>query len=255
MRNQVFTVMAAGLLLLSASVAASAADPNLVSWWKFNETSGTVASDSAGSNNGQLVNGPVWTTGHNGGALSFDGYNDYVQVANNASLNITNAITVSAWINRDVMGVRGDVVSKITPSYPYGAFQLYVGAANEVGFALDIDGFWNGAVGGAIDAGNWHQLTGTYDGTQIALYIDGKLVVSEIDPGTIGVDNQNLYIGRATPGFETGYFFDGSIDDVRIYNRALSSGEVQQLYNIPEPATIALFCLGIAALRNRRKNS
>jgi hypothetical protein len=58
---------AAGLLLLSVGGIAWAADPNLVSWWKFNETSGQVAYDSAGSNNGQLVNGPVWSTGHNDG--------------------------------------------------------------------------------------------------------------------------------------------------------------------------------------------
>jgi len=243
---------AAGLLLLSVGGVAWAADPNLVSWWKFNETSGQVAYDSAGSNNGQLVNGPVWSTGHNDGALRFDGYNDYVQVSDNASLDITNAITVSAWIKRDVTGIRHDVVSKITPSYPYGTFQLAVGATNKAQFALDIDGVWNGCEGGAIDAGNWHFLAGTYDGTQIALYIDGKLVDSVVDAGTLGINNKDLYIGRAVPGFEAGYFFDGNIDDVQIYNRALSGGEIQQLY-IPEPATLAFLGFGIAALKRKRK--
>ena len=246
--------MAAGLLLLSVSIAKADINQGLVAWYQLNGN----ASDASGYGNNGTVYGATSAAnrfGNPGNAMGFDGYNDYVQVANNASLNITNAITVSAWINRDVTGVRHDVVCKTTTSGSYDGYHLIVGAQNEVQFALDIDGVWNGCEGGAIDAGNWHQLTGTFDGTQIALYIDGILWATERDPGTIGVNNQNLYIGRAVPGFETGYFFDGSIDDVRIYNRALSSGEVQQLYNIPEPATIALFCLGIAALRNRRKNS
>lgn len=253
MRNQVFTIMAAGLLLLSASVAASAADPNLVSWWKFNETSGTVASDSAGSNNGQLVNGPAWTTGHNDGALHFDGVNDYVQVANNASLNITNAITVSAWVKRDVAGVWGYVLDKTTYTYPYNGYGLYVGLYDEVQFAATIGGSWegSGAPAGSVGAGSWYLLTGTFDGSAMKLYINGTLEHTTLVSGSLAVNNSDLKIG-AIPGFETGYFFDGLIDDVRIYNRALSDGEIQQLY-IPEPATLLLMGIGGILLRRFKK--
>jgi hypothetical protein len=218
----------------------------LVAHWTFDD--GT-AHDSAGTNNGTIY-GAVPAASKIGGSLNFDGINDYVQVNDNTSLDITNAITISAWVKRDLTGVRHNVVCKTTNTMPYDGYHLIIGAADEVAFTLAINGHWNGVEGGAIDAGNWHHLAGTYDGTQLTLYIDGSPVVSEIDPGTIGVNNQNLYIGRAVPNY--GYFFDGNIDDVRIYNRALNGNEVQQLYNIPEPATLLLLGLGGVMLRKHR---
>jgi ligand-binding sensor domain-containing protein len=98
MRNLIMCVV-----FLTAAVLASSAlavDPNLVAWYKFDEGSGTTALDSANGHNG-TVNGATWTAGKVGGALSFDGVNDYVDVPDNPALRFTqnSSFTLCAWVN------------------------------------------------------------------------------------------------------------------------------------------------------------
>jgi len=83
----------------SFTTAADTIDPSLVGLWHFDEGSGTTATDSSESGNtGTLINGPVWTTGKVGGALSFDGTDDYVSVPDSDSLDITNQLTIDLWV-------------------------------------------------------------------------------------------------------------------------------------------------------------
>ena len=84
-----------GLLVLCGSVWAQ--DSGLIAYWEFDEGGGTIAYDSAGDNNGTIY-GAVWTTGQIDGALSFDGVDDYVDVSDSASLDITAEITIGAWV-------------------------------------------------------------------------------------------------------------------------------------------------------------
>jgi hypothetical protein len=203
-------------------------EPNFISWWKFDEGSGTIAYDSAGGNDGTLVNSPVWATGQINGALSFDGINDYIEVNDNVTLDITDKITVCAWVKREVTGVRHDIVAKHTNTNPYNGFHLIIGPA-DVQFAATIGGSWQGCSGGNIDAMSWHYLAGTFNGMEARLYIDGNLIANKIVSGKISVNSNKLYVGRAEPTYG-GYFFDGKIDDVRIYDKALTAEEIWQLY-------------------------
>jgi len=205
-------------------------DPNggIVSYWKFDEGSGLIAYDSAGSNDG-VVFGSQWVSAQLGGALDFDGVNDYVEVSDSASLDITGQIAVVAWIKRDVTGVRHDIVAKHTGTTPYYGFHLTIGPANNVGLGLTISNSWEQSTAGYIGSGAWHHIAGTYDGTEMRTYIDGELVGSNTVVGSIATNGRNLYIGRTDPT-HGGNFVDGMIDDVRIYNRALSASEVLQLY-------------------------
>jgi len=211
-------------------VDANLEDPadGLVSHWTFDEGAGLIAYDWAGDNDG-VVFGAQWADGRIEGALDFDGANDFVQVADSASLDITERITLAAWIRRDTAGVRHNIVVKQTTTPPYDAMHLVVGRADNVGFGLTIDGSWEQCAGGQTDAGDWYHVVGTYDGSEMRIFLDGEAAGTNSISGNIALNDSSLYIGCADPGFAE-YFFDGLIDDVRIYGRALTAFEVSRLH-------------------------
>ena len=100
------------LILAFVVTNIAAADPNRIGRWWFDEGAGIIAYDSARSNHGTLINGPTWTTGQIGGALQFDGVDDYVEIPNSSSLQVTNAITVAVWAKTSSFDVWRTIVSK-----------------------------------------------------------------------------------------------------------------------------------------------
>ena len=211
--------------------SSSGCDPNLVGWWKLDETSGLTAADSSGNgNDGNLVNmvGDEWTTGHINGALEFAGSNDDgVDCGNDSIFDITNEITLSAWVKTNDCGNSDHNPYIVKGDYSYG---LKHTDTNELEFYIKGDGdTWylpHYAVDGSFN-GTWHHLAGTYDGSQVKLYVDGVLEDTEDFVGSIETDTTHLYIGEEIE--RTYRYYDGVIDDVRIYNRALSAHEVAQL--------------------------
>jgi hypothetical protein len=207
-----FLALVLGLVLTRV---ASAADPNLVGWWKLDEGQGQTAYDSAGSNDGTIY-GATWTTGKLGGALEFDGDGDYVNT--NDAFNY-NALTVSAW------------VYIATNPNAYRAVVSNDDGSNGFYLGIQPGGYWisylraSGARGGlttSIDVGKWTHLVLTWDGTTHTFYRNGVFVDDEVDsPGTMTAD---VYIGDS-PGYANN--IDGAIDDVRIFDRALSEEEIQ----------------------------
>ncbi|MBL7813671.1 MAG: fibronectin type III domain-containing protein [Saprospiraceae bacterium] len=194
----------------------------LVMHLKFNETSGVVASDASGNNNiGSLTNSASFVAGKNGNAISLNGSNQYVVVNNSASLNPTTAITLSAWINAtDLSGNR--VIFQKRHYDP--AFELAVYGGQLV-FNLSGPG---GITTNAPSVGAWNLVTATYDGVNKKLYINGTLVATVAGTGAIGTNPESVFIGTRG-SWEN--FFNGRIDDARIYNRALSATDVSALYN------------------------
>jgi len=90
-------------LINNITIISAACPSGMVSYWNFDETSGTVASDSVGTNNGTLVNGPVWTTGKVGGALQFNGVDDHVSIPDSQVLrDLTSTFSVSFWVNKQL---------------------------------------------------------------------------------------------------------------------------------------------------------
>ncbi len=208
----------------------------MISYWTFDESEGAIAYDSVDANNGALVNAPTWVPSKFNYALDFNTAN-YVQVANSASLEPEN-ITVEAWVKR--YGYPGNtryIVSKYLSikqgccsSYALytsdGGIRFYV-TRNDVGFP-----YVDTPVGGkGIWDGEWHHVAGTFDGTKLELYIDGSSAGSE--PFTAGIlysdiGINDLFFGSYTSS--SSYSFIGGIDEVAIYNRGLSAGEIQQHY-------------------------
>ena len=200
--------------------------PGAISHWKFDEGSGSTAYDSAGSNDGTLVNSPVWTSGKINDALSFDGVDDFVATANNIFTNaqLASGATLSAWFKTD------------STAYSY--------IADDEGYlALGINHFAHpNKLLGTADGGKhiyysssdvndnlWHHAAIAWNGTNTAiLYLDGVGVSSGASgPPTPDSKDKPFTIGVHS---SISAYFDGTIDDVRIYNRALSAEEIQQLY-------------------------
>lgn len=206
-------------------------DRSLVGYWNFNENSGNTANDkSTYSNNGTLINGPQWTTGKFGNALNFDGETDYVEVADSNSLDISDAITIDVRVkpleasNSNNMSI---FVSK------KGAYPVF-GIRNDQYTYFYLTGVYDWYYKSTKNYfdGDWHHIVATYDANggsnNMRIYIDGELDNSITKTGTISTSDYNLRIGH----FEgSGYYLKGTIDDVRIYNRALSPEEIIASYN------------------------
>ena len=193
-----------------------------VAWWKFDEGTGTIAHDSAGSNNGTIY-GATWTTGKIAGALSFNGTSNYVDCGSGPS-NYDN-ITVSAWMKTSTKGV---LVSNRYNSGSYGTWYSLYSSSIEIGD--NSQGGYRGITFNTPTLNNvWHHIVYTKNGTSHAIYVDGSLdqtFTSNADISWV----QPLFIGKRWNKSYDVFWFNGIIDDVRIYNRALSTEEVALLY-------------------------
>ncbi len=216
-----------GLVLgLVITSEAKAADPDLIGYWKFDETSGTTAQDATGNGNDGTLNGdPQWVAGKLGGALEFDGEGDYVDIGNDPIFNITDQITVACWIK----------VSQFTDSWQAiftmgddsWRLQRQTTTDNLCWACTGVTGtpgdWWlHGDVN--VNDGEWHHIAGVYDGSKYYLYVDGDLDASKDTSGTMSISSYPVFIGANAQ--QSGREFDGLIDDVRIYKRALMDTEI-----------------------------
>ena len=200
------------------------ADPDLVGWWKLDEGAGTTVVDWSGhGNHGTFVGEPSWADGIDGGAVVFDGKNDYINCGNNAVLDITDQITLSVWVktNDSGNGQHNMWLGKGDHAY---AIKHQTG--NNIEFFI-YDGDWYTAQYAVDDSFNglWHHVAGTYDGTALRVYLDGELVVTEPRVGSIEARPDVVAIGNNSEA--SGRFYEGAIDDARIYNRALTADEIR----------------------------
>ncbi len=200
----------------------------LVVHYKFDEGSGTIAGDSAGSNTGTLVNGPAWTSGKIGsGALQFDGVNDYVRVPFANNLNGMANFSVSIWFNATAKATDNEIIGWGAGFVPYairhqanGRVRFYVSNGSKTSFAET-----NNAI-----SKDWIHVVGSYDGSIVRLYVNGlaQTTTGSLTGSIHTRSDSYLAIGRQ--GNISDRYTLGSIDDVRIYNRALSASEISELY-------------------------
>lgn len=203
----------------------------LAGWWKFDEGSDQYAYDSSGnSNTGTLNGGAAWASGKVGGALSFDGVNSYVDAGNGASLNSTSSISVGMWVK----------FSDVTKYYQYfmykgpsitGGYRMfwnYSGSPNKFYFTTS-DGTEHGTYTPAmsLQSDTWYYLVGVDTLSNIYFYLNAQPVTLFSTPHSIAITPGNLSIGLRN----TGEGINGIIDEVRIYNRALSATEIAAIYN------------------------
>ncbi|MFA5249045.1 MAG: LamG-like jellyroll fold domain-containing protein [Candidatus Paceibacterota bacterium] len=218
----------AKLKVYSSSIRSSLMG-NRVSEWKFDEGLGTSTADTVGVNSGTLIGGPTWKFGSDcvsGGCLSFDGTDDYVRGGNDANLNITDAITIEAWVNgsRDPgwsKGWIGVVYKKLYTSPPWalrqGDTSMYFTVSDAGGYLIDISA-------APVFDDTWKHVVGTYDGTVGKIYVNGILKSSASHSGTmLAASGDYVYIGSPTK-------YKGLIDEVRVYSAALPSSAIREQY-------------------------
>ncbi|MCG2826397.1 MAG: right-handed parallel beta-helix repeat-containing protein, partial [Thermoplasmatales archaeon] len=200
----------------------------LIASWHFNENAGDTVYDSSGNNNDGAVYGAIWTTGVNGSALSFDGENDYVEVPDNDSLDITDAITIEAWIYPKGWG-EGSLGSIADKNWQTGyAFYLKNTEGQEsIKFASNNAGVVQTADSGSITLNEWQHVVVTYDRQNVVFYVNGINKGGGAETNAIGTNSESLFIGN---DMGTACTFNGIIDEVRIYNRALNATEIQAHY-------------------------
>ena len=211
----------------SVSVTVSnqpAAPPGLVAAYGFNEASGLQVTDVSGQGNGGTISGATRTTaGKFGGALSFNGTSAWVTVNDAASLDLTTGMTIEAWVKPSTLTGWRSVVTKEAPGGL--AYALYSGnnASRPAGYLHINDDI---AVSGttAMVANVWTHLAVTYDGTTVRLFVNGVQVRTQSAPGAAMTTAGVLRIGGNSVW---GEYFKGLIDEVRIYNRALTVNEIQ----------------------------
>lgn len=227
--NKIFLSLGYFVILIALSGSAQiSCSPDIVSYWKFDDGSGILARDSVNANNGTLVNEPVWTSGKVGGALSFDGIDDYVNAGNDTSLDLQD-FTVTFWI-KTMQTTVGYIVTKWVSGIPQQNYMCTIRRATGNLGCWIYDGTNLPVVDAAtfIQNGEWHHIAFVRDTStdKIYLYVDGNLEAMAVDTttGTI-VTPANLIIGRKDP-----YYFNGTIDEVAIYKRILSASEIRQHY-------------------------
>jgi hypothetical protein len=212
----------------------------LVAYYSMDSIDGTILLDNSGSNYSQAIYGAIAGTGVCGNALSFDGVNDYTRTDSNITSGFT-ALTVSLWIKpTGGAGTYRCAIHKSTDTsigsseYWAGISQgnfltITIGAGNSVGWAA-------GETTITPVLGTWYFLTATWNGTTVRVYIDGI----EVKNYTLTIKTNINYptrLGASSDG--ASYQYSGLIDEVRLYNRALSAAEVKQLYKLNAPNNVA----------------
>lgn len=197
-----------------------------LAWWKFDEGTGTSAADSAGSNTGTLTNGATWVTGYIGPyALSLDGTDDYVSCG--TGIGPTGDVTVSFWFK----STDGTNDQGILGNWNGSGFMFYNETNNSnVRFYCDASGgsmAWNGGPAVILD-GNWHHIVGVKNNPDGKIYCDGILRSTNVGgfAGSTGAGS-TFYIGKYSGSSN---YLAASIDDVRVYDNALSLAEIKRIY-------------------------
>ncbi len=207
----------------------------LLAKYTFDEGAGFTAADSSGNgSNASLTNDPLWVAGMAGGAIDFDGVNDYVSSPNKTALNPTSQISVAAWINADVWsnGNRRILQKGLNDN------QYRLLSENGV-LKFHVANVADGTITAALPSvGTWHHVAGTYDGAMIRLYIDGAVVAQQAASGALGGTSDPLFIGTKSTTAAAGDYFNGKIDDVRIYGHGLTAAEVKNVYDEAALSTV-----------------
>jgi len=216
---------AAVLIVFGGGVSASAQTSGLVAAYPFEDGTGSAVTDASGRGNTGSITGATWTTaGKFGNALAFNG-GARVTISDSASLRLTSAMTLEAWVYpSSVTSAWRDVLYKGDDNY----FLEATSSNGGVPWAGGTFGEVSGPT--ALPANAWTHLAVTYDGATLRLYVNGAQVSSVPRTGSIATSTNPLQIGGDNI---YGQFFQGTIDEVRVYNVAVTQAQIQSDMSTP----------------------
>jgi hypothetical protein len=218
---------------VQVDVENSAQNPNgLVAAFGFNEGSGVQVNDASGQGNTGTISSATWSpSGKFGSALSFNGTSSWVTVADAASLDLTAGMTLEAWVNPTIGSAwRSVILKENTDTFTYSMYSAN-NASRPAGFVhTTADIAVNGTA--AVPLNAWTHLAVAYDGTMLRMFVNGVQVSTKAVTGSAAVSAGALRIGGNSIW---GEYFRGLIDEVRVYNRALTAAEIQTDMNTPIP--------------------
>jgi hypothetical protein len=237
------------LLTLAISVRPAKASGSLVGYWKFDEGSGTTAYDSSGNGNHGTIYGATYVDGKIGKALGFDGVDDNVEVPDSDTLDVTDALTVSFWFKSDY-----DIYAGFPEAYLFVGKWHGIGDQARTGFLVNLNLYSDGHMRLWLGFGNWemnvlssskvtwsagvwYHVAATYDrflpNGNAKLYIDGVLDAQLDEHRTIAPNTLSLFINIDPFEFWHPWntYFPGIMDDVRVYDSALSADEIGTIMN------------------------
>jgi len=236
MKIGVFILLAGLTAFCLSGTVLGALDPSIVLYFSFDDEEGNKVTDLSGNGNDGSINAAKWVDGKHGKALEFDGEGAYVEVKSNASFDMTDGLTIMAWVNKPEFLLQNNgetiVSRKDSGSYCFEVTGWENATPEKLDTEMQISGTYHRVASpGPLPLNIWVHTAVTYDGDSIRLYMDGEMVTEESWPGEITNNpNNNLYVGIESDGVipdATHGSFKGLIDEVLMANRAFSADEIK----------------------------
>ena len=201
----------------------------IVAYWDFNKDGGETTSDSSGNgHDGTLLGDTKWTKdGYFGGGVVFDGAGDEVNIPYHKDLN-PEVFTITAWANVADGGAGHRAVVSSRADFPQRGFIFYCTPANTWQFWIGAGAnHWKSAQGPAVNLDKWDHLAGTYADGNHRFYVNGEFAAEQNFDIDLNPDQEFLIGAGANETANHNYFFNGTIDEVRLYNRVLDDNEIE----------------------------
>lgn len=212
--------------ILSVGAFSAETDKSLVGYWKFDEGEGRIAKDSSPNKNNGLIYNAGWVKGKTGYALEFNGKDSYADCGNNANMNgATDEITIECWVRLDVINTeyypiiigKGDGTSGYRLAQNIGTPEILFNVTDSGGNYTDITPTY------PVKPGEWNHIALTVKGKDAKVYANGNLYLAyALKAGGVKQGEGNLTMGSAA-----GAWFKGALDEVDIYNKALTAEEIK----------------------------
>jgi hypothetical protein len=242
-KSALIVVMLLALLFLTLSAAMAVTDEALVGYWPFNEGAGNITVDASGNgHDGELIDNPSWVPGKYGSALAFGVGSEYVVVPDDDALDLSEAVTYMGWFNlREAIAGQRRMMSKNDSIF----FLFDFSEPTSLDFLVKPDNDFAESV--TIDwvLGEWYHFAGTYDGDALRIYINGVLEGETPGVAPIATSDLDLWFGADDYNLPT-TTFPGTLDEIRIYNVALTEGEIGEVMESSTAVNMDAFKLPVA---------
>jgi len=225
-QSKIMTYLLMLLVIFSMTSVQATLDDSVVLYLPFDEGSGNTVADGSSYGNDAVVNGGEWVSGKYGGGMEL-GAEKFLEIADNDSLDLTTTLSISMWVKIAAGGEATQSGLEKQPAWQPGEYNLaavYDGGVLLQAADLPADCADSAVTTESIQDDKWHHIAGTWNGKVIKVYIDGVEKKSLACAGEIKVGDGNMYVGSRGG---TQRWVNGMLDEIKVYNRALSADEVK----------------------------